>query len=65
MASTRRSWLAGIALAALGAFAGARADAQELQFYYPIAVGGPIPKLIDQMAADFEKENPGIRIKPV
>jgi len=65
MASTRRSWLAGIALAALGAFSGARADAQELQFYYPIAVGGPIPKLIDQMAADFEKENPGIRIKPV
>ena len=65
MATTRRSWLAGIALAALAALPGAQAEAQELQFYYPIAVGGPIPKLIDQMAADFEKENPGIKIKPV
>ena len=30
-----------------------------------IAVGGPVTKTIDQMAADFEKENPDIRIKPV
>jgi sn-glycerol 3-phosphate transport system substrate-binding protein len=34
-------------------------------FYYPIAVGGPITKIVDQMAADFEKENPGIKVKPV
>ncbi|RIK97180.1 MAG: ABC transporter substrate-binding protein [Burkholderiales bacterium] len=37
----------------------------ELTFYYPVAVGGPVTKTIDQMAADFEKENPNIRIKPV
>ena len=37
----------------------------ELTFYYPVAVGGPVTKTIDQMAADFEKENPDIRIKPV
>src|SRR5690606_18218671 len=37
----------------------------ELTFYYPVAVGGPVTKTIDQMAADFEKENPGIKIKPV
>ena len=37
----------------------------EFSFYYPVAVGGPITKLIDGYAADFEKENPGIKVKPV
>ena len=37
----------------------------ELDFYYPVAVGGPVTKLIDQMAADFEKENPDIKVKPI
>ena len=34
-------------------------------FFYPIAVGGPITKIIDGFAADFEKENPGIKLKPI
>jgi len=37
----------------------------EVSFYYPVAVGGPITKIVDGFAADFEKENPGIRIKPI
>src|SRR5581483_11028733 len=37
----------------------------ELSFYYPIAVGGPITKIIDDYAATFEKENPGIKIKAI
>jgi len=37
----------------------------ELTFYYPVAVGGPVTKIIDGLAADFEKENPGIRVKPI
>ncbi|GFZ96235.1 ABC transporter substrate-binding protein [Paenibacillus marchantiophytorum] len=37
----------------------------ELQFYFPVAVGGPITKLIDQLASDFHKENPTITVKPV
>jgi sn-glycerol 3-phosphate transport system substrate-binding protein len=37
----------------------------EVEFYYPVAVGGPIPKIIDSMVADFEKQNPDIKIKPV
>jgi sn-glycerol 3-phosphate transport system substrate-binding protein len=41
------------------------AQAQEVTFYYPVAVGGPITKIVDQMAADFERENPGIKVKPV
>lgn len=37
----------------------------DLTFYYPIAVGGPLTKVIDQMAADFSKENPNISVTPV
>ncbi len=37
----------------------------EVSFYYPIAVGGPITKVIDGLAADFEKENPGIKVKAI
>ena len=37
----------------------------EITFYYPIAVGGPITKIIDGYAEQFVKENPGIRVKPV
>jgi sn-glycerol 3-phosphate transport system substrate-binding protein len=39
--------------------------AQELSLYYPVAVGGPVTKIIAGLASDFEKENPGIKIKPV
>ena len=42
-----------------------QARAQDLTFYYPIAVGGPIARLVDRMIADFEAEHPGIRIKAV
>jgi len=45
--------------------AGARAQVTEVSFYYPVAVGGPITKIIDGFAADFEKENPGIKLKPI
>jgi sn-glycerol 3-phosphate transport system substrate-binding protein len=37
----------------------------ELTFFYPVAVGGPITKIIDGYAADFEAANPGIKVKPV
>jgi len=37
----------------------------DLSFYYPVAVGGPVTKIIDSFAADFQKENPGIRVKPI
>jgi sn-glycerol 3-phosphate transport system substrate-binding protein len=39
--------------------------ATEISFYYPVAVGGPITRIIDGYAADFEKENPGISVRPV
>jgi sn-glycerol 3-phosphate transport system substrate-binding protein len=62
-------WLAALAAAVMttfGAFAsGAAAKDLELSFYYPIAVGGPIPKIIDGYVADFEKDNPGIKIRAI
>ena len=39
--------------------------ATEITFFFPVAVGGPITKIIDGYAADFEKENPGTTVKPV
>src|SRR5574338_466809 len=55
-----RTLAAGIAALAFGAMADT-----EITFYYPVAVGGPITKTIDGYAADFEKANPGIKVKPV
>ncbi len=37
----------------------------ELSFYYPVAVGGPVTRIIDGLAADFQKENPGVHVKPI
>ena len=54
-------WLA----AALTGTALAAAAQTEITFYYPVAVGGPITKTIDGYAAEFEKENPTIKVKPV
>src|SRR5215469_11852562 len=56
--------LTGFAAAVLSAFAFAQAPV-EISFYYPVAVGGPITKIVDGLAADFEKENPGVKVKPI
>jgi len=62
----RRKFVIGTAAtgAALACPAIVRA-ATEISFFFPVAVGGPITKIIDGYAADFEKENPGIGVKPV
>ncbi len=44
---------------------GTAASATEITFYYPIAVGGPITKVIDGYAAEFQKKHPDITVKPV
>ena len=61
--SIRRAVLGFVAAVASG-IALAQAPV-EVSFYYPVAVGGPITKLVDGFAADFEKENPGIKLKPI
>ncbi|MEO6031048.1 MAG: ABC transporter substrate-binding protein [Burkholderiaceae bacterium] len=37
----------------------------EVQFFYPVAVGGPIAKTMDGFAAGFMKENPGVKVTPI
>jgi sn-glycerol 3-phosphate transport system substrate-binding protein len=58
----RRALLAtGLALPAI-----ARAQAKTtVEFYFPVAVGGPITRIIDGYAADFMKENPDIAVRPI
>jgi sn-glycerol 3-phosphate transport system substrate-binding protein len=37
----------------------------ELTMYYPVAVGGPLTKIVDSLVADFMKENPDIVVKAI
>jgi sn-glycerol 3-phosphate transport system substrate-binding protein len=58
------AWLAAAVLAVAGGAAFAQGSV-EVPFFYPVAVGGPITRIIDGFAADFEKENPGIKLRPI
>ncbi|PKU24346.1 ABC transporter substrate-binding protein [Telmatospirillum siberiense] len=58
--------IAGVTLACgLSMAAALPAAATDLSFYFPVAVGGPITKLIDGYVAEFQKAHPDIRISPV
>ena len=65
----RRSFLKSTAAAAVGTAFAAPAIAQgapvEVSFFYPIAVGGPITKIIDGYVAEFEKANPDVKVRPI
>ncbi|MEE4253072.1 MAG: ABC transporter substrate-binding protein [Desulfuromusa sp.] len=41
------------------------ASATELTMFYPVAVGGPLTKLVDKLVQDFETENPDITVKAI
>jgi sn-glycerol 3-phosphate transport system substrate-binding protein len=41
------------------------ARAVDLTMYYPVAVGGPVTKIIDDMVDRFHKENPDIKVSAV
>ncbi len=61
---TRRAALiAGTSLLATPALLRAQ-TAQELSFYYPIAIGGPVPRIIDGYCEAFQRET-GIKVNPV
>ena len=60
-----RNGLVALLAIALGSIPALAQMPTEVSFYYPVAVGGPITKIIDGLAADFEKENPGIKLKPI
>lgn len=60
----RRTLLAASSLLAAPSIVRAQ-GATEISFYFPVAVGGPITKIIDGYARDFEAEHAGIKVKPV
>jgi sn-glycerol 3-phosphate transport system substrate-binding protein len=62
--TTRRLVLSGAASLALPGVLRAQAET-EISFYFPVAVGGPITKIIDGYVADFQTENPGIKVTPI
>ena len=41
------------------------ADKVQLSFFYPVAIGGPVTKIIDDLAADFGRENPDVEVRAV
>ena len=41
------------------------ASAVDLTMYYPVAVGGPVTKIIDDMVERFHKDNPDIKVTAV
>jgi sn-glycerol 3-phosphate transport system substrate-binding protein len=64
----RRQFVTGAAALASGAIpipSIAQGQSAEISFFYPVAVGGPITKLIDAYAAAFQKEKPGIKVNPI
>lgn len=61
----KRTWRSA-AILALAVTLGATAFAQtELTMYYPIAVGGPLTDVVDGMIAEFEAENPDVRVTAI
>ena len=60
-----RNWMAVGAVAATLNVAAWPAAAVDLQLYYPVAVGGPVTKIVDDMVDRFHKENPDIKVTAV
>jgi sn-glycerol 3-phosphate transport system substrate-binding protein len=60
-----RKLLQGALVAAICVAAAAQASAQNLTMYYPIAVGGPLTKVVDGLIADFQKAHPGIKVEAI
>lgn len=55
-----------LSLAALSLSAASfAADKTELTMYYPVAVGGPLTKIVDGMINDFEQQNPDIDVNAI
>lgn len=60
-----RNWMVAGAIAATLNVAAWPAAAVDLQLYYPVAVGGPVTKIVDDMVDRFHKENPDIKVSAV
>ncbi len=63
-AKMKRLFLITAAAVCLAATQAAAAQT-ELTMYYPVAVGGPLTKVVDGMVEDFMKENPDIKVNAI
>ena len=57
--------LMSVALSSVLAFAQPAAAQTELTMYYPIAVGGSLTDVVDGIVADFETQNPDIKVNAI
>ncbi len=60
-----RALVVALAASFVASAAPVAAQTADITFYYPVAVGGPVTKIIDGLAADFMKDNPGIKVNPI
>lgn len=58
----KKSILGTLAVLALNTYAMAKT---ELTMYYPVSVGGPLTKIVDNMVIDFEKKHPNIDVNAI
>ncbi|ERM02082.1 hypothetical protein Q644_18515 [Brucella intermedia 229E] len=52
-------------LAVVGGWGAAQAEPVEISFYYPVAIGGPVTKIVDDLITRFEGQHPDIKVKPI
>jgi len=52
-------------LAVVGGWGTAQAEPVEISFYYPVAIGGPVTKIVDDLITRFEGQHPDIKVKPI
>jgi sn-glycerol 3-phosphate transport system substrate-binding protein len=66
MPITRRAALGALAATPLLAAPAVRAQTRvQITFNYPVAVGGPVTRVIDAYCAEFARANPGLEVRPV
>ena len=62
----RFKWMGIVVMAAFFLVAAVTAgSATELTMYYPVAVGGPLTKIVDGIVADFMQANPDIKVNAI
>ncbi|EKF41275.1 extracellular solute-binding protein [Nitratireductor indicus C115] len=66
MKKTKRFFKASLpAFALLAMVAGAEAEPVEINFYYPVAIGGPVSKIFEGLIERFEEGHPDIKVNPI
>lgn len=58
-------WLGAALLGAGLSLGAAQAEPVEVSFYYPVAIGGPVTKIVDDLITRFEAANPDIKVKAI